>query len=88
MRTARLLRTAVVILVLAVLGIATYRYLTTPDTRSTSQRLGDAIHALPQGLDKAKSVYEDRTPGQKLGDDIKNIGNKIGNKIKGETGSR
>lgn len=61
----------IAILVVIALALLGYRYLTMPDDRSATDRLGDAIHALPEGGDKAARELEDRTPGQKLGDVIK-----------------
>jgi len=60
--------TVVLIIIVAVLA---YGFLTMRDQRSTGQRIGDAIDALPHGADKAEQQLEDRTPGQKLGDKIK-----------------
>jgi len=54
-----------------------YSVLTTPDQRTLPERMGDAIHALPQGVDKASEEFQDRTPGQKLGDAVKDTGQKI-----------
>ena len=68
-----LLITATVV-VAAAIG---YGYLTMKDTRSPTEKIGDAIHELPQGADKAERQLEDRTPGQKLGDAIKDGGNKV-----------
>jgi hypothetical protein len=61
---------AIAIAVLAVAAIA-YAVLTMPDRRTTSEKIGDAIHDIDQGPDKAARDLEDRTPGQKLGDDLK-----------------
>jgi uncharacterized protein HemX len=69
---------AVLILIIAlVVGIAGYNFLTMRDNRSTTDRIGDAVHTLPQGLDKATQQLEDRTPGQKLGDTVKDAGQGI-----------
>ena len=54
-----------------------YEVMTMSDTRSTTEKVGDAIHELPQGADKAERQMEDRTPGQKLGDAVKDAGDKI-----------
>lgn len=51
--------------------------LTMPDQRSTGDKVGDAIDALPQGVDKAARQLEDRTPGEKLGDAVKDAGEDI-----------
>jgi len=60
-----------------VVGILAYALLTMEDRRSTTEKIGDAIHDLPQGADKAARQLEDRTPGQKLGDAVKDTGNTI-----------
>ncbi len=56
-----------VIIVLA----AGYYFLTLPDQRTASQKMGDAVHELDNGPDKAARQLEDRTAGQKIGDKIK-----------------
>lgn len=59
------------ILVVILIAVAGYAFLTMPDQRSTGQRVGDAIDAAPQGPGKAVEQLEKRTPGEKLGDAIK-----------------
>ncbi len=60
-----------------IVAIFAYGLLTMQDRRSTTEKVGDAIHDLPQGVDKAERQLEDRTPGQKLGDAVKDTGDKI-----------
>ena len=60
-----------------VLGLIAYAILTMPDQRSGMEKVGDAIHDLPQGVDKAGRQLENRTPGQKLGDAVKDTGDDI-----------
>jgi len=67
-----------------ILAAVAYGVMTMPDRRSSMEKLGDAIHDLPQGADKAERQLEDRTPGQKLGDAVKDTGDKI----KDETGAQ
>jgi len=57
----------VVILLLAIIA---YGFLTMPDQRTTGEKIGDAIDALPRGVDDAAEQLENRTPGEKLGDAI------------------
>ena len=71
---SRSVLTVAVVLLLVFLG---YTVLTLPDHRGFGDRVDDALHALPQGVDKASEKFEDRTPGQKLGDDIKDAGQKV-----------
>ena|GEM_PF-4616365 len=56
----------IILVVLVILGILAYGALTMSDHRDTSDKISDAYHDL-----------QDRTPGQKLGDDIKHIGDKV-----------
>jgi len=65
---------AVAVILAAVLA---YGLLTMKDDRNPAEKIGDAIHELPQGIDKAGRQLEDRTPGQKLGDAVKDTGDKI-----------
>jgi hypothetical protein len=60
-----------------VVGFLAYTLLTMSDQRSPAEKVGDAIHDLPKGVDKAGRQLEDRTPGQKLGDAVKDTGDKI-----------
>ncbi|MDP9127206.1 MAG: hypothetical protein M3N08_02950 [Pseudomonadota bacterium] len=66
------------ICVVVVIAIAlTYGFLTMPDRRSGAERVGDAIHELPRGPDKAIRELGDRTPGERVGDTVKDVGDKI-----------
>jgi len=70
----RKLLIGIVVIAIIILG---YGILTMPDNRTTTQKIGDAIHDLDKGPDKAARQLEDRTPGQKLGDAIKDTGDDI-----------
>jgi len=70
-------KTLLIIIAIAAIIILGYNFLTMRDNRSTTDRVGDAVHALPQGLGKASEQLEDRTPGQKLGDAIKDTGDDV-----------
>jgi hypothetical protein len=67
-------RNLIILAVIAILAIGAWAVLTMPDRRTTGQRIGDAVDALPNGLDAASRNLESRTPGQKLGDAIKDAG--------------
>ena len=41
-----------------------------PDKRSGPERVGDAVQALPNGVDKAGDQLKDRNPVEKAGDAI------------------
>ena len=62
---------------LIIASIVAYILFTTPDQRSPTEKVGDAIHDLSQGIGKAGRQLENRTPGQKLGDAVKDAGDKI-----------
>jgi hypothetical protein len=64
---------AIIIVAIVVVLIATGQ-LTFKDNRNTADRVGDAIRELPNGADKAADQLGDRTPGQRLGDEIKGVG--------------
>jgi hypothetical protein len=69
---------SLLLIVVAVLvAVVGYRFLTMPDIRSTTDKVSDAVHELPNGVDKAGRQLEDRTPGEKLGDSIKDTGDKV-----------
>jgi len=63
------------VLVIVIVGVLAWGFLTMPDQRTTGERVGDAVDALPQGVDKAAEQLEKRTPGEKLGDAIKDTTN-------------
>ncbi len=66
------------IILLIVLAIGVVYVVAMPDQRSGAQKVGDAIHELPQGADKAANeLGNDRTPGEKLGDAMRNAGDKV-----------
>lgn len=66
-----------VVVVVLLLAVVAYGALTMPDRRNTAEKVGDAIHELPQGVDKAARQLEDRTPGEKIGDAVKDVGDEI-----------
>lgn len=63
--------------ILIVLAVISYDVLTTPDNRNGLQRLGDAVSELPNGADKAARELKDRTPIEKIGDEVKDTGKKL-----------
>jgi hypothetical protein len=44
--------------------------LTLPDRRTTGERVGDAVDALPHGVGTAAGQLRDRTPAEKAGDAV------------------
>lgn len=45
-----------------------------PDRRTPIEKLGDAVHDLDKGPEKAARQLEDRSPGERLGDAIRDAG--------------
>jgi hypothetical protein len=68
MNSSKFILLSFIVIVLAVVG---YSILTLPDNRTPSEKVGDAIHDLDKGPDKAAQQLESRTPGQKIGDAVK-----------------
>jgi len=54
-----------VVLALVLVG---YTVMTQPDQRSSLQHIGDAVSALPEGVNKAARELQERTPADKLKD--------------------
>jgi archaellum component FlaG (FlaF/FlaG flagellin family) len=63
-----------IIAAVIIAGLLAYGVLTMKDNRDISERVSDAVREM-----------EDRTPGQKLGDAVKDAGDKVGDKIKENT---
>jgi hypothetical protein len=57
-----------VLALVAVVAIAIFVSL--PDRRTTGERVGDAVEALPHGVDKAADQLEDKSPAERAGDKI------------------
>ncbi len=70
-------RTLLVLIAVVIIAALSYGVLTMPDHRTPTEKVGDAIHDLPQGITPASRQLESRTPGQKLGDSIKDTGDKV-----------
>lgn len=56
--------------VVVLLIIGGYALMTTPDDRTTGEHISDAIDNLDEGVDDAARELEDRTPAQRLSDDV------------------
>jgi len=71
-------RNLLIVLLVAIVLVVGYNVLMQPDQRTATEKVGDAIHELPNGVDKAAGeLSNDRTPGQKLGDSVRHMGDKI-----------
>lgn len=71
------LKTVLIIILILFLGVIGWGVLTMPDQRTTGEKVGDAVDALPEGADKAARQLEDRTPGERLGDAVEDVGEDI-----------
>lgn len=67
-------RSLIIAVVVIIVALVVYSVLTMPDRRNGFERVGDAIHELPQGPEKAARQLEKRTPGEKLGDAVEDAG--------------
>ena len=72
-------RNLLIAIVLLIGAVLVWGVLVMPDQRSTGQKISDAVNTLPQGVDKAGRQLESRTPGEKLGDAVKDTGDDIKN---------
>ena len=72
------------IAVVIIVVVVAYVLLNTPDRRSPTEKLGDAVHELGKGPDKAVRQLENRTPGEKVGDAVKDAGDKIKDSTSGK----
>lgn len=60
---------AAIIAVLAIIAVVVF--LNLPDRRTPSEKLGDAVEAVPDGLDKAAGELSDKPPAERAGDSVK-----------------
>lgn len=67
----------ITVIIVVVVAVVAWAVLTMPDQRTTGQKIGDAVDALPSGIDKAARQLENRTPGERLGDAVKDAGDNI-----------
>lgn len=63
-------RSLLALILAAVLIIAGFMVLNAPDRRSTNEKIGDAIGKLDEGVDDAARELEDRTPAERMKDEI------------------
>ena len=67
-------KTLLIVAAITVIAVIGYTILNAPDTRTDGQKLSDAVHELPEGVDKAARQLEDRTPADKLEDAASDAG--------------
>ena len=61
-------KTLMVVIVALLVAILGYFVLTTPEHKTVGEKIGDAVHELPNGVDKAARQLEDRSPADKIQD--------------------
>ena len=71
------LKDPLIFVVLIAAGVLVYALLTMRDERSFGEKIDDVVSELPESLSKAGRQLESRTPGEKLGDAIKDTGDDI-----------
>ena len=64
-------KTMLTVVIIVLLGVVAYMILTKPDDRNGFEKVGDAVSELPNGTDNAARELQDRTPGEKIVDDVK-----------------
>lgn len=67
----------IVVAVIALLAFIVYSMMNAPDTRTTGERVGDAVENLSDGVEDAGRSLQDRTPAQKAGDAVEDFGDKV-----------
>lgn len=60
----------VVVLLVVLAAIAGYAFFNMRDNRTGAERVGDAVSALPNGIDKAARELENRTSAERVGDAV------------------
>lgn len=61
----------IIVLVVALAAMAGYAFFNMRDTRTGAEHVGDAVSALPNGIDKAARELENRTPAERVGDHVR-----------------
>jgi hypothetical protein len=74
-----------VVLVLALIAVVVFVNL--PDRRSGGEKLGDAVDALPQGVDKAADELGDKSPAERAADKVEQKVDEIGDDLKASKSS-
>lgn len=57
-------------IIAAIVAIGGFFLLTTPDDRTFGEKANDAVESLDEGVDDAAREFEDRTPAERIGDEI------------------
>lgn len=65
------MKTGAVVVTVIILGVLAYVALTTREHRPLDVKIGDAIEKLDSGVDDAARELKDRTPAEKIRDEVK-----------------
>jgi gas vesicle protein len=68
-----IMQVIVFVVVGGVIASVGYVVLNIRDGRTTSEKIGDSIDALSDGVDEAERQMKSRTPGEKLNDAVKDV---------------
>jgi hypothetical protein len=68
-------RSITVALLLVVVAVLIYAMATTPEHRTPGQKMGAAIDRLDEGVSKAGHELQDRTPAERLRDNLNDTTN-------------
>lgn len=65
----------IVVLGVALVAVAGYAFFNLRDNRTGAEHVGDAVSALPNGINKAARELENRTPAERVGDHVRDAVN-------------
>lgn len=77
MTTHSLGKYVLIFCLIAVVGLVAYNVMNAPDRRNAGEKISDAINELPNGVGKASRQLESRTPADKLGDAVDDVGDDL-----------
>ncbi len=63
-------KTITIVFAVAIVAIVGIFVLNAPDRRSTGDKIGDAIERLDEGVDDAARELENRTPAERIQDEL------------------
>jgi hypothetical protein len=65
------IKTVSALLVVVLVAVVAYSVMTTREHRGPGEKVGDAIEKLDEGIDNAGRELKDRTPAEKVRDEVK-----------------
>lgn len=73
----KILKAFLTILIISLITFAGYTALNVPDQRSAGEKISDALNAVYDGKDNPERQLQERTPGKKLKDAVKDVSEDI-----------